>query len=199
MPFAPFAICGLLTWQLFSSTLTQSSGCLVAHQNLVTKVYFPRIVLPISTLLSGLVDFGIGCLILLPMLVTYRVVPTPAVLLTPVFVALILLLSLAVGLWLSALNALYRDIGHVVPFLLQLGFFMSPIVYGTDKLIPEEWQILYSLNPLVGLIDGFRWSVFGHGAPPVVSLSISLVIVASVLLGGLRYFRRTERILADRI
>lgn len=197
--YALIAICGLLPWQLFAGTLTQSSATLVANQAMLTKVYFPRIILLVSTLITGLVDFAIACVILIVMLFMYGITPTPSMLLTPLFVAAFLLASLAVGLWLSALNVLYRDIGHVVPFLIQIGFYLSPVVYESNALIPEKWRLLYSLNPMVGLIDGFRWSVLGRGTPPVASLLISAGILTLVLLGGLRYFHRTERILADRI
>ncbi len=199
VPYAVAAFCGLIPWQLFANTLTQASGSLVANQNLITKVYFPRAVLPLASLIGSLVDFAIASVILLAMLAWYGITPGWPILLIPVFVGLVMLASLAAGLWLSAANGLYRDVGYVVPFLIQVGFYLSPVVYESGTLIPERWQFVHALNPMVGVLEGFRWALLGHRAPPVESLMISLTGLAVLLIGGMLYFRRVERYLADRI
>ncbi|QDU92537.1 ABC transporter permease [Lignipirellula cremea] len=199
VPYAAALLCGLLPWQLLANTLTSATQSLVAHQNLVTKVYFPRAILPLSATIGGLVDFGVGFLLLAAALIWFGVVPSWPILLAPVFVLLTLLVSLALGLWLSAMNALYRDIGYVVPFLLQVGMFASPVVYQTSALIPEPWRVVFALNPMVGVLDGFRWSMLGHDPPALAPLLVSCVMLLLLLVGGMFYFRRVERFLADRI
>ncbi|MCC9608446.1 ABC transporter permease [Blastopirellula sp. JC732] len=199
VPYVVAVLCGLLPWQLFASTLNSASGSLVEHQNLIAKVYFPRAVLPIASMAGGIVDFTIGFSLLALAMMWYGVAPTWAMLLIPAFILLTLVASLAAGLWLSALNAIYRDIGYVVPFVLQVGFFLSPVVYETDALIPPEYRLIYSLNPMVGVIDGLRWAALGHTPPAIGSMLVSLGCLLLVLLGGMAYFRQVERHLADRI
>jgi lipopolysaccharide transport system permease protein len=198
-PYALVVICGLLPWQLFATIVTQSSGSLVAQQSLIGKVYFPRLILPLATAVPALVDFAVAFVLLVVMLVGYRVAPSWGVMLLPGAVLMAVLAALAAGVWLAALNALYRDVGFVVPFLLQVGFFASPVVYATDGLIPERWQLLFSVNPLVGVIEGFRWSLLGRGPAPVGPLLLAVIVVTVVLVSGLAYFHRTERCIADRI
>jgi lipopolysaccharide transport system permease protein len=197
--YALVILCGLLPWQLFASTLTQATSSLTANQDLIGKVYFPRILLPMAVLLNALVDFAIAFLLLGAMLLGCEVAPSWQVAFVPGFILLCLLTALAGGIWLSALNAMYRDVGFVVPFLLQVGFFASPVVYEIGALIPERWQPLYSLNPLAGVLEGFRWALLGHTPPPVLPILVSLAGDGILLVTGLAYFRRIERFLADRI
>lgn len=195
-PYPLFTLCGLLPWQLFAYALTQASNSLVANERLVTKVYFPRLILPLASTLSGLVDFGIAFLLLAAMLVFYRVTPTWAVLTLPVFILLAGLAALAVGLWLSALNVQYRDVRYTIPFLTQFWLFATPIAY-PSSLIPEPWRALYGLNPMAGVVEGFRWALLGLEQPSVGLLVVSAVMVVLLLVGGLYYFRRMERTFAD--
>ncbi len=190
---------GLLPWQFFSTTLTKSTSSLVANQQILTKVYFPRLILPMVPLAVGLVDFAIAFVVLIGLMIWYGIVPTVGLILLPAFVVLLVLASFAVSTWLCAANALYRDIEHAVPFVIQVGMFISPVVYEMRAVIPESWQGIYSLNPLVGVLEGFRWALLGNEAPPVSSMLFSLVVVLTVLVGGLWYFRGVERSVADRV
>ena len=199
VPYAVSTFCALLPWQLFATALTQSSESLVSNQNLITKVYFPRIVIPISTVVAGLVDFAISFCILLAMMLFYGITPSWSILAIVPLIGLAGLAAFALGLWLSALTALFRDFRYVVPFLIQLGFFASPVVYETASLIPDKWQTLYWLNPMVGVLEGFRWAVLGKPAPPLAMLALSTGGILIVLTTGLVYFRRMERVFADRI
>lgn len=199
VPFLVSAMCGLLLWQLFSQSVATASLSLLANRALVTKVYFPRLVLPFSAVLGVLVDFAVGAGLLGALLGWFGVPPHGSLLAAPLFVLLALLAALAISTWLSALSALYRDFQYVVPFLLQAAFFVSPVVYQTDALIPAAWRPLYALNPLAGAIDGFRWAIIGQGRFPWMTVGVSLPLLAAVLMSGLVYFRRVERTLADRI
>lgn len=193
---------GLLIWQLFSYTVRESTTSLVGHRDLVTKVYFPRLLLPLSTVLCALVDFGFALLMLLPLMWWTGVLPGVAVITFPLWILLAMLAAIAVGIWLSALNALYRDIGYVVPFLLQVGLFVTPVLYETGAVVPDDWQWLWAINPLVGIIEGCRWSLLPVGrtaGPTVVMLGLSLLVTLLLLTSGLWYFRRAEQWIADRI
>lgn len=190
--------CGLLLWTLFATIVMSATNCLVDYRHLLTKVYFPRIVLPLSACLRPLVDFSVGSAVLVAVMAWYRIVPTAALLALPCVVLLTVLAALSLGLWLSALNAHYRDFGIVVPFAMQMGFFISPVVYSAT-LIPTEWRWLYGLNPMASLLEAFRWSLFGVGGPGVVEMLMSVLTTLLVLLTGEWYFRRVERFLADRI
>jgi lipopolysaccharide transport system permease protein len=199
VPYALVALSGLLPWQLFAVIVQQASSSLVAHQSMISKVYFPRLVLPIAASLPPLVDFLIGMAVLLPLCAVWGIWPTWSLLALPLLMLGLTLTALSLGIGLSALNAQYRDIGYVVPFMLQLGFFVCPVIYETSALIPASWQPWFALNPLAALIEGVRWSVVG--APPpagLVVLSAAAIMVA-LLLAGVAYFRHTERFLADRI
>lgn len=198
-PFLVSAMCGLLLWQLFSQSVATASVSLLENRNLVTKVYFPRLVLPFSAVFAGLIDFAVGLGLLAGLMVWYSIVPTASVLAAPLFAAMMMLAAMAIASWLSALSALYRDFQYVIPFLLQVAFFASPVVYQTDALIPAAWRPLYGLNPLAGAIDGFRWAVTGSGSFPWLTFGVSVPLLAVVLGTGLLYFRRVERTLADRI
>jgi lipopolysaccharide transport system permease protein len=196
VPYPVFVFCALLPWQLFSFALTQSSNSVVAEQRLLTKVYFPRLIIPLTPVLSALVDFGIGLVLLLGLMLLYGVVPTAAVLLLPLFILFAVMAAMAVGLWLSALNAIYRDVRYTIPFLTQFWLFATPIAYPLS-IVPEKWQGIYGLNPMVGVVEGFRWALLGLGQPPWEVLGVSAVVVAVLLVGGLFFFRRMERIFAD--
>ena len=196
LPYPIFYYCALLPWTYFADALQNATSVVVSQQNLITKVYFPRVVLPISAVLSGLVDFAISFGMLLILMAYYRIVPTAATLLLPIFLLLALLTALGVGLWLSALNALYRDVRYVVPFLVQFWLFASPVAY-PSSLIPGRWRWLYGLNPMAGVIEGFRWAFTGKDQPSISMLLASSLAVAAVVVGGLIYYHAMEGTIAD--
>ncbi|MDA2918685.1 ABC transporter permease [Desulfobacterota bacterium AH_259_B03_O07] len=196
IPYPIFAYCALLPWQLFANTLTQSGNSLVGNQQLITKVYFPRLVIPISVVLGGLVDFGIAFVVLLGMMFYYGIVPTVATLTLPLFLLLAIATALAVGLWLSALNVKYRDVRYTIPFLTQFWLFATPIAY-PSSMVPEQWRAVYGLNPMAGVVEGFRWALLGKEQGPGTLLAVSTVVVIILLVGGLYYFRRMEKTFAD--
>ena len=195
-PYPVFYYCALLPWTYFATALASATTTVVDQQHVVTKVYFPRVVLPLAAVASGLLDLGIGFGVFLAMMLYYRIAPTPAILMLPAFVLLAVLTALGVGLWLSALNAIYRDVRYVLPFLVQFWMFASPVAY-SSSLVPERWRWLYGLNPMAGVIEGFRWSLTGHGEPPNLMLAASAAAVLLVLGGGLVYFRAMESTVAD--
>src|SRR5574341_1245448 len=195
IPYPVFVFCALLPWHLFAHALVESGNSLIANQQLIKKVYFPRLVIPISSVITGLVDFGIAFIVLLGMMLFYGIAPTAAVLTLPLFILLAMGTALSVSLWLSALNVQYRDVRHAVPFLMQFWLFATPIAY-TSSLVPERFSVLYGLNPMVGVVEGFRWALLGKGiVGPMVFVSTLVVIL--LLFGGLIYFRRMERTFAD--
>lgn len=196
IPYPVFAFAALLPWQLFAYALTESGNSLVSNQNLITKVYFPRLVIPIAAVLAGLVDFAIAFVVLLGLMFYYGIVPTAAVVYLPLFVLLAVTSALAVGLWLSALNVKYRDVRYVMPFLIQFWMFATPVAY-PSSLVPERWRPLYGLNPMAGVVEGFRWALLGKAQNPGLLLWVSIAAVVLLLIGGLRYFRRTEATFAD--
>ena len=190
--------CGLVLYQLFAGILAAATSCLVDNRQLVTKVYFPRIVLPLSACLRPLLDFGIGMCVLIMLMLWFRVVPGIGFLLAPGIVLLTVLTGLAIGLWLSALNAHYRDFGYVVPFMLQIGMLVSPVLFESN-VVPQQWRWLYHLNPLAAWLDAFRWAMLGAAFPEWTSLSLSMLSLFLLLISGGWYFRRVERFLADNI
>jgi lipopolysaccharide transport system permease protein len=196
IPYPVFAYCALLPWSLFANALTQSSNSLVSSQNLITKVYFPRLIIPIAPLFVGLLDFGIACFVLIGMMLYYGIVPGIAILTTPLFVLLALLTALAVGMWLSALNVQYRDVRYTIPFLTQLWLFATPVAY-PSSLLPEPWRSLYGLNPMAGVVEGFRWALLGQTRAPGPLIAVSSAAVLALLIGGLWYFSRMEETFAD--
>jgi len=196
VPYPIFAYVALLPWQLFAFALSESSNSLVASQNLITKVYFPRLVIPISSVLAGLVDFAIAFVILLAMMLYYGIVPTAAMALLPLFLLFAVATALSVGLWLSALNVKYRDVRYTIPFLTQFWMFATPVAY-PSSLVPEKWRALYGLNPMAGVVEGFRWALLGKSHAPGPLLGVSVAAVVVLLIGGLRYFRKTESTFAD--
>lgn len=197
VPYPLTLYCALLPWQLFAGTLAQSSESLVAEQSLITKVYFPRIIIPIAPIGAGLVDFIISFGVLCLLFIWYGITPTWAIITLPFFVLLAILTVLSISLWSSALNAKYRDFRYALPFLIQMGFIVSPVIFETSALIPEKWRFLYSLNPMVGVIESFRWALLGGDQPPFLPLMASILVMSLLLLGGLIYFRRMERTFAD--
>jgi lipopolysaccharide transport system permease protein len=198
VPYPLFVYTALLPWQLFAFALTESSNSLVGNQHLIRKVYFPRLVIPIASVLVGLVDFTISLMVLAGMMAWYGVRPAPTLLLFIPFLLLAVLTALGMGLWLSALNIQYRDVKYVVPFLTQFWMFATPVAY-SSTLVPEKWRQLYSLNPMAGVVDGFRWAILGSGSSSGAMLGISIGAVLVVLIGGLIWFRRMERSFADMV
>ena len=198
LPYPVFYFAAAVPWMYFSTALTKATNVVVENQSVITKVYFPRLILPISSVLSGLVDLGIAFVVLVIFTLSYGLRPGLGVLLLPIFLLVAVLTALGVGLWLSALNALYRDVSYVIPFVVQFWMLASPVAY-SSSLVPEKWRWLYGLNPMAGVIDGFRWALTGHGQRPVPAILASSVIVGIVLLGGLFYFNRMEGTVADRV
>jgi lipopolysaccharide transport system permease protein len=196
LPYPVFYYCALLPWTYFATAMQSATNIVVEQQRVITKVYFPRVVLPIASVLSGLVDFAIAFVVFLPMMAYYHIVPTAAVLWLPVFTLLAVLTALGVGLWLSALNALYRDVRYIVPFLVQFWMFGSPVAY-PSSLVPVKWRWLYGLNPMAGVIEGFRWALTGHGQPPGILLAASSAAVVLLVLSGLVYYHAMEGTIAD--
>ncbi len=196
LPYPVFYYSALLLWMYFSNALIQTTNTMVEHQRVITKVYFPRLILPLASVLSGLVDFGIAFTVLIGMMIFYGIAPLLTLLVAPLFVLLGLVTALGLGLWLSALNAIYRDVRYAVPFLVQLWLFVSPVAY-PSSLVPASWQTLYGLNPMAGIIEGFRWAVLGKGLPPGPTLAVSVAVVCLILAGGVVYFRRMEMTIAD--
>src|SRR5271169_4826868 len=189
LPYQVFVYAGLLPWMYFAASLQNATNTIVENQRVITKVYFPRLILPLSAVLSGLVDFGISFLIFVAMMFYYRIQPTMRVLWLPVFLLLAIVTAFGVGLWLSALNAIYRDVRYVLPFLVQLWLFASPVIY-PPSLMSAKWRWLFGLNPMAGVIEGFRWSLAGHGEPPGRLILVSSGIVLVILLTGLAYFQK---------
>jgi lipopolysaccharide transport system permease protein len=196
LPYPVFIYSALLPWNLFANSLNRGSDSVVSNTQLVSKIYFPRLILPLAGTLSPLVDFSFAFSILVGMMIWFQILPTWGILALPLFILLAILTALAVGLWLSALNVRYRDVGHAVPFLIQLWLFASPVAYPVS-LIPEKWRLLYSLNPIVGVVEGFRWALRGKETVDFGVIAISSTMVLTLLLPGIIYFRFTERTFAD--
>jgi lipopolysaccharide transport system permease protein len=206
IPYPIFSYTALLPWGLFSKAISDAGHSMVVNRNIITKVYFPRLVIPLSSVLSGLMDFAIAFVVLIGMMFYYNYAPnsdyqihiTAAVLTLPFFVLLTLVTSLGVGLWLSALNVNYRDINYILPFLTQIWLFVTPIVYSSSSLSPE-WQLVYALNPMAGVVNGFRWALLGVNNFVPGSLIISTSVAIVLLVSGLIYFRQMEKTFADMI
>src|SRR5256714_8109472 len=196
LPYPVFYFAALVPWTYFSYALQMTTNVVVDNQRLITKVYFPRLILPISAALSGLVDFAIGFVVLAIFTLAYGIRPTVAALWLPALLALAFFTALGVGLWLSALNALYRDVRYVIPFLIQFWIFASPVAY-PSSLVPVRWRWLYGLNPMAGVIDGFCWAITGRGQAPSLLLLASAFAVALVVLGGVFFFYRMETFVFD--
>jgi lipopolysaccharide transport system permease protein len=196
VPYPIFSFAALVPWTFFATSLTNASNSLVGSSNLIKKVYFPRLAIPIATVLSGLVDFAVAFLMLVLMILWYRLPLTPNVVWLPLFLLLAVATSLGVGLWLSAMNVQYRDVKYVVPFLTQFWLFATPVAYPTS-LLTGKWRVVYALNPMVGVVEGFRWSLLGTSARPGTIALVSSAAALSILVTGAFYFRRMERTFAD--
>jgi len=199
IPYPIFSYTALLPWGLFVTALNQGSRSLVAHNNMITKIYFPRLILPLSSVLAGLVDFAIAFLVLIVLMIIYGTRPAWSMIWTlPLFLVLAILTALGVALWLSAFNVRYRDVNHALPFIGQIWFFLTPVAYSAS-VVSEQWRLIYSLNPMAGVVNGFRWGLLGAGTGPDTALWISIVISFVILVTGLFYFRSMERTFADTI
>jgi lipopolysaccharide transport system permease protein len=204
IPYPIFSYVGLLPWGLFAKALLDASRSLYSHQNMVSKVYFPRLVLPLSSVLGGVVDFGIASLVLVGIILYYNLTGvthlffTWSMLTLPLYLLLALVTALGVALWLSALYVQYHDVGYILPFLSEFWRILSPVVYSTT-LIPAKWQIIYALNPMAGVVNGFRWAILGTPTGPSTDLVISATVACLLLVSGLIYFRRMEKTFADTI
>lgn len=197
IPYPLFSYSALIPWTLFSTSLGKSSNSLVGSTNLIKKVYFPRLVIPISSVLSNVLDFFISFSVLIVMMVVYQVAPTINIIWLPFFVLLALSTSLGVGLWLSAMNVQFRDVRYTIPFLTQFWLFITPIAYPSSLIENEALRTLYSINPMVGVVEGFRWALVGTDTPPGFPMIVSVLVSVALLVSGLYYFRRMEKTFAD--
>lgn len=196
-PYPILVFAAMLPWQFFASALTECSNSLISNANLISKVYFPRLIVPASSIIVSFVDFLISGMIMLVLMTWYNYVPTWRILTLPVFIGIAFAASMGVGLWFAALNVRYRDFRYIVPFIVQLGLYISPVGFSSN-IVPEEWYLLYSLNPLVGVIDGFRWAILrGESTLDWRGFTVSVVLVVLSLASGIWYFRQTERTFAD--
>jgi lipopolysaccharide transport system permease protein len=197
VPYPLLSFVGLLPWQFFSNALSESSNSVVANANMVSKIYFPRLIIPAATIISGIVDFVLSCVILIFIMIWYKVIPDLNLIWLPLFFLLALFFSFGIGLWFSALNVKFRDVRHIVPFIVQFGLYISPVGF-SSSVIPEKWRVIYSLNPMVSVIDGFRWSIFGDKIPlNIPGVLISIIVVLLIFLSGAYYFRKMESTFAD--
>ncbi|MBT9311375.1 ABC transporter permease [Leptothoe kymatousa] len=196
-PYPILVFAAMLPWQFFASALSECSNSLIVNSNLLSKVYFPRLVVPTSAVIVSFVDFLISGIILLGLMAWFNAVPTWRILTLPLFIAIAFAASMGVGLWLAALNVQYRDFRYIVPFIVQFGLYISPVGF-SSTIVPENWRLLYSLNPMVGVIDGFRWAIIGGDTQLFWSgFILSLLLVTGLLISGILYFRRMERTFAD--
>ncbi|MBB3086879.1 ABC transporter permease [Geodermatophilus sabuli] len=198
VPYPVFAYTALVPWTFFANAVTQASNSLVQQESILTKVYFPRVIVPSAAVLAGLVDITVAFSVLVAMMLAFGIVPTVAVMTLPLLVAFAAMTAFAVGLWLSALNVRYRDVRYTLPFIVQVWLFASPVAY-PSSLVPEALRPLYGINPMVGVIDGFRWALLGDVEAPGWSFLVSVGVVIALLVGGLAYFRRMERSFADAV
>lgn len=196
VPYPVFSYAALVPWTFFANALTQASNSLVLNANMVKKVYFPRLTMPIATVFAGVVDFALAFIVLLGMMLFFGILPTVNVIWLPFFLALALATSLGVGLWLSAMNVQFRDVRYIVPFLTQAWLFATPVAY-PSSLIPEPWRALYGINPMAGVVEGFRWALLGTDTAPGPMVIVSTVVALALLVSGAFYFRRMEKTFAD--
>ena len=198
-PYALMVFAGTLPWSLFATALSEASNSLIGNERLISKVYFPRLIIPTATVVTAFIDFLISLVILIGMMIFYRFAPSWNLLLLPFFMLLALLASLGPGLWITSLNVKYRDFRYVIPFIIQFGLYISPVGFASS-IVPEQWRLLYSLNPMVGVIDGFRWCILGNDSPIYwPGFLLSLVVVAFFLWLGVSQFRKMEKSFADLI
>lgn len=196
VPYPIFAFTAVLPWTYFAEAVRRSSTGLVSDSELIRKVFFPRLIVPLASVVSPLVDFAVGFLVLMALFAWYGVVPTPHIILLPVFLLVAATLALSIGLWLGPLGVRFRDVTHALPFLIQVWLYASPVAYPIT-IVPERWRLLYSLNPMVGVIEGFRWVLLGAEHPDLRAIAISCLFIMASLIGGLIYFRKMERSFAD--
>jgi lipopolysaccharide transport system permease protein len=196
LPYPIFAYTALLPWNYFAQAISRSGISLVGNANLISKVYFPRLIVPLSAAVAPLVDFVVAFVVLLGMMAWFGIVPTWHALTIPLFLFIALVAALAVGLWLSALNVKYRDVGYAIPFLIQFWMYASPVAYPVS-LVPDKWRPLYSLNPMAGVIEGFRWALLKQASPDLGVMLMSAVMIMALLFGGIVYFGQTEETFAD--
>jgi lipopolysaccharide transport system permease protein len=197
LPYTVFAFAGLIPWLFFANGVGAASDVLVANSNLISKVYFPRLIMPMASVLSWLPDVAISLVVLIAVMALYGLAPSATVLALPLFVLLALLAALAVSIWLSALNVAYRDIHYAAPFFIQVGLFLTPVTYPASLIHSPKLRMLFALNPMAGAVEGFRWAVLGRGAAPWVPALESLLVAGALLVGGVLYFRRAEQFFAD--
>ncbi len=195
-PYPIMVFAAMLPWQFFASALQESSNSLITNASMISKIYFPRLVVPTSAVIVSFVDFLISFIILIGMMIFYGFVPNIQILMLPVFTVIAFLAAMGFGLWLAALNVKYRDFRYIVPFIVQFGLYISPVGF-SSSIVPEKWRLLYSLNPMVGVIDGFRWSILGNLKIYMPGLLISIGLVCIVFIFGLKYFRKMEKTFAD--
>jgi lipopolysaccharide transport system permease protein len=198
IPYPLFAFAALLPWQVFSRAVTESANSLVTDQRLISRIYFPRIIVPTTSVMAALVDFSVAFIVFLGIMAWYGFMPGLHILYLPLFLLLMLLTALGVGYWLSALNIEYRDVAQVLPFLSQFWMFLTPVVY-SSTLVPERWRVLYALNPMVGVVEGFRWSLLGVGPGPSTMLAASGAVALAIFISGIFWFRSRERTFADAV
>lgn len=196
VPYPLFAYAALVPWQMFAYALTESGNSLITNRQLITKVYFPRILIPLSAIFAGVVDFILAFIVLLGMMLFYGITPTVKIFTLPLFLLLGIATAVAVGLWLSALNAQYRDVRYTIPFITQFWLFATPIAY-PSSLVPEKWRALYGLNPMAGVVEGFRWALLGTASKIGPMITVSVIAVIILLVGGIIYFKHTEKSFAD--
>lgn len=196
VPYAVFAFTAILPWTYFSEAFRRGGTGLVDDADLIRKIYFPRLIIPLAMVVAPLVDFLLSFVVLLVLLAWYDIVPTANIVFLPLFLLVAMVLALAVSLWLGPINVRFRDIKHTLPFLIQIWMYASPVVYPLS-MVPERWKLLYSLNPMVGVIEGFRWALLGKENPDFLAMSVSLFLIVLVLLGGIVYFKKMERFFAD--
>lgn len=197
LPYAVFSFSGLIPWLFFANGVGTSSDSLVNNANLISKVYCPRLVIPLASVLAWIPDIGIALVVLIGVMALYGIAPAATVIFLPLFILLGLMTAIAAGVWLSALNVAYRDVRYVVPFFLQLGLFLTPVTYPAGLIHSSTLRILFGLNPMTGVVEGFRWALLGSGPAPWIAAAESLAVAGIVLLGGLLYFRRVEQFFAD--
>ena len=196
LPYPVFAYSALVPWTFFANGLTQAANSVVSNAGMVKKIYFPRLTLPVATVMAGVVDFALALVVLIGMMFFYQIVPTGNIVWLPLLLLLALVTSLGASLWFAALNVRFRDVRYIVPFLVQFWLFMTPIAY-PSSLVPEQWRLIYSLNPMVGVVEGFRWALLGSDTTPGPIMIVSSLVALFLLLGGTIYFRQLEKSFAD--
>lgn len=196
VPYPILVFCGMLPWQFFATAFSESGNSLVSNSGMISKVYFPRLVIPVSSVITSFVDFLVSAVLMVLLMVYYGYTPGSSIMLLPVFVILAFATAFGSGLWVSALMVRYRDFRYIVPFVVQFGLYVSPVGFSSN-VVPEEWRLLYSLNPMVGVIDGFRWAILCEKNLYWPGFGLSIVVVMLVIISGIWYFRRTERTFAD--